>query len=393
MIGREIEWVKKDKDFLEVFLRYEVEGVGPKLTKEILNHFDTLEDIKKNKNTLTQIDKIGSKKAEKIIGSISELDYKQVLQDFIPNFVKVKRKSLIPNSKDVVDEAFRNIGLLGKRHLFSIEEGVESVSECLNKAELPAELKKRYEKIGRKFSKNVSLSTKEKSKSWILKDKERKHSYSIKREKESLNIYEKRKAQKSPEKVQKDFNGYLWRAFKETLKVLEKYEDRIYLQTLKKIPDIDPQSIDDALRIFREHENNLLGMKKALKSVLPKWHDYFWKIFQSKSQSRKVRGGTDWEYQLATLLEIFDLSFEKHKKKYRMDFMLPNQDYFQEFVRGCQNVSVLFLFLCTLLLFADLPVQWQKQPFCSFRETPHSTKVQFSPARLEKHQQTPTYQE
>ncbi|MEW6188609.1 MAG: type II restriction endonuclease [Actinomycetota bacterium] len=50
--------------------------------------------------------------------------------------------------------------------------------------------------------------------------------------------------------------------------------------------------------------------------------------FLSISQSRKTRGGRDFELQVGCLLELMGVPFEKKKRRYRVDFMIPSDDAF-----------------------------------------------------------------
>lgn len=250
-----MKWARKDKYFLKTFLDSKVDGIGEEIISNILESYDSLEDIEKNLESLTDIRKVGNIKAQNIKEAVNEIDYDEVFHNFIPQLVENIRSKETPAPKSIVMEAFQNTGL-----------------------------------------------------------------YNVNEE-----------PQVSAEKVKEDFNDYLEEVFEETLKVLEKYESITYQKVLERIPETDPKTIESALESFREHKDNFQKLKEALKEILPKWENQLWKVFQSKGQSRKVRGGTDWEYQIANLLNLLGADYDKHKARYRMDFMLPSEDFFKEY--------------------------------------------------------------
>jgi hypothetical protein len=102
----------------------------------------------------------------------------------------------------------------------------------------------------------------------------------------------------SPDYVRKNFNALLQQLFTDTLKVLEDYEQRVDIELLREAGfDLSPAKY----RLLRDY-------------------------FLSVSQSRKQRGGKDFELQVQKLLEKADIPFEAQTKKERVDLVLPSQD-------------------------------------------------------------------
>ncbi len=126
------------------------------------------------------------------------------------------------------------------------------------------------------------------------------------------------------EGVQKNFNKILNDVWIETLHVLENYEEKVY-----------PLNIIEGLialktHVFKESEKiaKAKGYKPALKFLFCSLYPYLREIFLSISQSRKQRGGKDFELQFGKLLELMDIPYQKVKRAYRVDFMIPSDEAF-----------------------------------------------------------------
>ena len=59
------------------------------------------------------------------------------------------------------------------------------------------------------------------------------------------------------------------------------------------------------------------------------WYPYLREAFLSVSQSRKTRGGRDFELQFGRLLDFAGVRYEKKTRAYRVDFMMPSDDAFR----------------------------------------------------------------
>lgn len=129
----------------------------------------------------------------------------------------------------------------------------------------------------------------------------------------------------TPEDVQKNFNQILNEVWVETLHVLEDYEERIY-----------PLNVIDGLMalkndIIKESEKvaQTKGHRPAIRFLFQSLYPHLREIFLSISQSRKQRGGRDFELQIGKLFELMGIPYQKIKRAYRVDFMLPSDDAFR----------------------------------------------------------------
>ena len=129
----------------------------------------------------------------------------------------------------------------------------------------------------------------------------------------------------TPEVVQKNFNQMLKEVWLETLHVLEDYEERIY-----------PFNVIDALMILKadviEQSRKIAqtkGFKPAVRFLFRSLYPHLREVFLSISQSRKTRGGRDFELQFGKLLELMNVPYQKIKRAYRVDFMIPSDELFE----------------------------------------------------------------
>ncbi len=130
----------------------------------------------------------------------------------------------------------------------------------------------------------------------------------------------------SPEDVQRNFNKFLFEVWRSTLEVLERYEKTVYGEN---IPDelvrLHPSDLHEAESIAASR-----GIPSAFKLLFQKWYPYLVEIFLSISQSRKQRGGKDFELQFAKLLSLMRVPYERIDRKYRVDFIMPNAEAFEK---------------------------------------------------------------
>ncbi len=128
----------------------------------------------------------------------------------------------------------------------------------------------------------------------------------------------------SVEYIRKNFNRILHEAWQKTLEVLERYEHNTYAEgipdELLKIKEIE----------FNEAENEVRekGFAYSFKSLFSKLYPYLLECFLSISQSRKTRGGRDFELQFGKLLELMKVPYQKIHRTYRVDFMIPSDEAF-----------------------------------------------------------------
>ncbi len=133
----------------------------------------------------------------------------------------------------------------------------------------------------------------------------------------------------NPQDVQRNFNRLLREAFIKTLEVLERYEDRAYAREMvDELMALRKQDLLEAQNLLEKTPGLQEGFRKALRVLLEKWYPYLRRGFLSISQSRKTRGGRDFELQFSRLLDLMEVPFEKRKRRYRVDFMIPSDEAF-----------------------------------------------------------------
>lgn len=126
--------------------------------------------------------------------------------------------------------------------------------------------------------------------------------------------------QVAPDHVASNFNEMLNNLWVETLVTLERYEHSSYAQGIprhfaKAFPDsFERAEQTAAANGFRE------GVTLLFRELYPRFRD----AFLSVSQSRKTRGGKDFELQIEGLLQLADIPFHTQESKNRTDLILPN---------------------------------------------------------------------
>lgn len=133
---------------------------------------------------------------------------------------------------------------------------------------------------------------------------------------------------KPPEEILLNFNNNLKSVFEHTLIVLERYEEKTYGQILK---ELCRQRREEIKSIIKTTSNkNSQDEIDCIGEVLEVLSPDLWHVFLSRSQSRKSRGGADFQHQIAKLLKLADVPFEQEERKYRVDFMIPSSDAFKK---------------------------------------------------------------
>jgi hypothetical protein len=108
-----------------------------------------------------------------------------------------------------------------------------------------------------------------------------------------------------PDFVRANFNALLRELFRRTLEVLEEYEEWVDLQLIERALG------GDLSRITPEQYRLLRG------------------YFLSVSQSRKQRGGKDFELQVQLLLSHAQIPFKAQTRRERVDLVLPDEQLWQ----------------------------------------------------------------
>lgn len=128
---------------------------------------------------------------------------------------------------------------------------------------------------------------------------------------------------KTPDEILKNFDPYLRAAFEKSLDVLEKYESEVYPKALRELCTLRSNNLN-----MIETANMNMPFTDKVGEALDVLYPDLWHIFLSRSNSRKQRGGKDFEEQLGQLLRIADIPFDKQIRKYHSDFMLPSATAF-----------------------------------------------------------------
>jgi hypothetical protein len=131
--------------------------------------------------------------------------------------------------------------------------------------------------------------------------------------KEALLELNLQKGMITPKDALKGFDKNLRRVFDQTLVVLERYERKVYITALKEVA--------------KRRRSELVG--KDIEDSLEILMDDIWKVMQSRSQSRKSRGGSDFELELQGLLELCGITYTAQAAKERTDLIIPSLKFFQ----------------------------------------------------------------
>lgn len=133
----------------------------------------------------------------------------------------------------------------------------------------------------------------------------------------------------TPEEVLLNFNNNLKSVFEHTLKVLERYEEKAYGQILKELCKQRQEEIIPLIK-YSSNKGECQIQIDCIGEILVALSPDLWHIFLSRSQSRKARGGADFQHQIAKLLKLANVPFEQEEKKYWLDFMIPSSNAFKK---------------------------------------------------------------
>ena len=125
-----------------------------------------------------------------------------------------------------------------------------------------------------------------------------------------------------PSQVLEEFNNNLRKLFVQTLQVLERYEELVYSNAV--MPELTMMRSDLIEKLTGK--NNVELVSRALQSLYPD----LWRVFLSRSQSRKQRGGQDFQDQIKTLFQLTGIPFDEQTRDYHTDFVIPSQDFYEK---------------------------------------------------------------
>jgi hypothetical protein len=106
---------------------------------------------------------------------------------------------------------------------------------------------------------------------------------------------------------------------------LEDYEERIYpCNVIDALIGLKIDILEESKKVAQTE-----GYRPAIRFLFHSLYPHLREIFLSISQSRKARGGRDFELQFGKLLELMNIPYQKIKRAYRVDFMIPSDDVFK----------------------------------------------------------------
>jgi hypothetical protein len=124
--------------------------------------------------------------------------------------------------------------------------------------------------------------------------------------------------------ILENFNDILREIWEETLVTLEEYEERSYATGIvEQLIEEFPEDYKEAERVSQDQ-----GFKSGVLTLFNKWYLYLRLAFLSVGQSRKQRGGKDFELQVEKLLDIAEIPYIKQERQNRTDLVLPDVETF-----------------------------------------------------------------
>jgi len=140
----------------------------------------------------------------------------------------------------------------------------------------------------------------------------------------------------SPDQILEEFNRLLREVWIETLHILETFEERSYAtgipqELIREFP-VDVRAAEETSR--------KQGFSAGVTQLFASWYPALRECFLSVSQSRKQRGGKDFELQIQRLLDLARVPYEAQESKNRTDLVLPDVAMHEENRRISMIVSV-----------------------------------------------------
>lgn len=124
----------------------------------------------------------------------------------------------------------------------------------------------------------------------------------------------------SSEEVIARFNELLRDVWEETLVTLEQHEERSYKEGIpRELMAAYPADSAAAERVASDE-----GFGAGVIHLFGRWYPYLRDAFLSVSQSRKTRGGKDFELQIESLLTLAGIPYHKQETRDRTDLILPD---------------------------------------------------------------------
>jgi hypothetical protein len=123
-----------------------------------------------------------------------------------------------------------------------------------------------------------------------------------------------------PTAVIAGFNELLRALWEETLVTLEEHEERAYARGIPAgLIDLYSDEFSRAKKVAQEQ-----GFQDAILQLFGTWYPALRQSFLSISQSRKTRGGKDFELAIEGLFKLADIPFHKQEARFHTDLILPD---------------------------------------------------------------------
>ncbi len=124
--------------------------------------------------------------------------------------------------------------------------------------------------------------------------------------------------------VREQFDHLLNNVWRRTLDVLERYEYKAYSEGIpRELLLSSKNTLREARDVLKED-----GFERAIHYIFSKWYPNLREMFLSVSQSRKTRGGKDFELQIGRLFEMANIPYQKVERETHVDFMIPDDETF-----------------------------------------------------------------
>ena len=124
----------------------------------------------------------------------------------------------------------------------------------------------------------------------------------------------------TPAEALSRFNEILRNVWEETLRVLERHEERSYAEGIPR--ELSDTYADELAAAEQVAETQ--GFRAGVLCLFASWYPYLRRCFLSVSQSRKTRGGKDFELQLEGIFDLAEVPYHKQEVQYRTDLILPD---------------------------------------------------------------------
>jgi EcoRII C terminal len=144
----------------------------------------------------------------------------------------------------------------------------------------------------------------------------------------------------SPDEVRRRFDELLGGVWRKTLEVLEVYEERAYGEkAIGEVIRLHAEDLRQAREAMRADTDDAVALERAIQGLFRVWYPELRALFLSISQSRKSRGGKDFELQLRRLLELMEVPYQPPDRTHRVDFMIPSYEHYARNRNQCIVVS------------------------------------------------------